>query len=334
LGASVYEGIRILDVQEDANGCTVVGPDFSIRSDAVVLATHLPIVDPGLLAGRCVPTRSYVVAGTVTADAPEGMYLAADEGWTVRAVGAPRTRSRRVTSAPGRIIVGGEGHEMLDGVDSAPRLERLEAWAVERFGLDVTHRWSAFDYQSVDGLPFVGRLAPGARRRFVATAFGKWGMSTSMVAADVLADLIDGRENATAEILDAGRLLPTVTRKAVTHSVKVAKRFVGDRAAAALSSTPELEPGTGVVVRRGTSFVGVACDAAGVVHTVDATCKHLGCIVQFNAGEQTWDCPCHGSRHTIDGEVLDGPTREALTRLDATATASRPAGRTTAGTAR
>jgi glycine/D-amino acid oxidase-like deaminating enzyme/nitrite reductase/ring-hydroxylating ferredoxin subunit len=316
LGTSVYEGIRISDVQEDATGCTVVGPDFSIRSDVVVIATHLPVVDPGLLAGRATPKRSYVVAGTPASAAPTGMYLATDEGWSVRAAGKTPPRSRRVTPPPARVLVGGEGHAMLDGVDSGPRLERLEQWAVERFGLEVTHRWSAFDYESVDGLPFVGKLAPGSTRRFVATGFGKWGMSMSMVSANVIADLIDGRENPAAEILDAGRLLPTVTRKAVTHNVKVAKRFVGDRAAAALAATPSLEPGTGVVVRRGTSVVGHACDVAGQLHTVDATCPHLGCIVQFNAGEQTWDCPCHGSRFAIDGEVLDGPTREPLTRLD------------------
>jgi glycine/D-amino acid oxidase-like deaminating enzyme/nitrite reductase/ring-hydroxylating ferredoxin subunit len=317
MGTSVYEGIRVVDVQEDDTGCTVVGPDFSIRSEVAVLATHLPVVDPGLLAGRATPKRSYVVAGVPAADAPAGMYLATDEGWSVRPAGrALATRSRRVTAPAPRVLIGGEGHPMLDGVDSAPRLERLEQWAVERFGLDVTHRWSAFDYESVDGLPFVGKLAPGARRRFVATGFGKWGMSMSMVSADVIADLIDGREHPAAGILDAGRLLPTVSRKAVTHNVKVAKRFVGDRAAAALTSTPGLEPGTGVVVRRGTSFVGQACDRAGRLHTIDATCPHLGCIVQFNSGEQTWDCPCHGSRFAIDGEVLDGPTRDPLTRLD------------------
>lgn len=315
LGASVYEGIRITDVAEDRTGCTVVGSGFSIRAANVVLATHLPVVDPALLAGRSAPVRSYVVAGYVD-DAPDGMYLAADEGWSIRPTG-PATARKRQSGARRRegspnLLIGGEGHEMLDTVESAPHLERLARWAHERYGMEATHRWSAFDYRPVDGLPFVGRLAPGARRRFVATGFDKWGMSTSMVAADVIADLVDGRPNPTGEILDSTRLLPTVGRTLVKNGAKVAVRFVGDRAAAYITPEAHPEPGTGVVVRRGTSLVATSCDRDGRTHTVDAVCTHLGCIVSFNEGEQTWDCPCHGSRYRLDGKVLDGPAREPL----------------------
>ena len=333
LGASVYEGIRITDVEEDRDGCTIVGPGFSIRAAYAVLATHLPIVDPAMIAARSAPVRSYVVAGRVS-EAPDGMYLAADEGWSIRPTGptAPPTRrttsKRRVTGTP-NLIIGGEGHDMIDDVDSTAPLERLERWAVERYGMQVSHRWSAFDYQSVDGLPYVGRLAPGSHRRFVATAFGKWGMSMSLVAADVIADLIDGRDNPTAEVLDATRILPTVGRTMAKNGLKVAKRFVGDRALALHSSEERLAPGTGVVVRRGTSLVAMSCDLAGQTHVVGATCTHLGCIVSFNAGEQTWDCPCHGSRFTVDGEVLDGPAREPLTPWNAP-----PAAHDTAATER
>lgn len=337
LGASVYEGIPITAVEEDRDGCTIVGPGFSIRSAYAVLATHLPIVDPAMIAARSAPARSYVVAGHV-ADAPEGMYLAADEGWSIRPTGPTtqppkrRTASSRQAANTANLIIGGEGHDMIDGVDSTAPLERLERWAVERYGMKVSHRWSAFDYQSVDGLPYVGRLAPGSHRRFVATAFGKWGMSTSLVAADVIADLIDGRDNPTAEILDATRILPTVGRTMVKNGLKVAKRFVGDRAAAALHSSEErLAPGTGVVVRRGTSLVAMSCDMAGQTHVVGATCTHLGCIVSFNAGEQTWDCPCHGSRFTVDGQVLDGPAREPLTPWSAPPAAPDNAGSEPAG---
>lgn len=315
LGASVYEGIRITGVSEDRTGCTVVGPGFSIRAANVVITTHMPVVDPALLAGRSTPVRSYIVAGRVT-DAPDGMYLAADEGWSIRSAGPAtatkrRSGSTRRTASP-NLLIGGEGHEMLDTVESAPHLERLERWAIQRYGMEVTHRWSAFDYRPVDGLPFVGRLAPGARRRFVATGFDKWGMSTSMVAADVIADLVDGRDNPTAQILDSTRILPTVGRAAVKNGVKVAVRFLGDRAAAFIAPEELPEPGTGVVVRRGTSLLAMSCDRDGRTHMVDAVCTHLGCIVSFNEGEQTWDCPCHGSRYDLDGEVLDGPAREPL----------------------
>jgi nitrite reductase/ring-hydroxylating ferredoxin subunit len=233
------------------------------------------------------------------------MYLAADAGWSVRSAGADQRT----------VLVGGEGHSVLDGVDSGPHVERLEAWARDRFGMKVSHRWSAFDYRSVDGLPFVGALAPGSERRYVATGFGKWGMSMSAVAAEVISDRIAGRITAGTELFDATRLLETLSRAAVKHNAKVSKRFVGDRVRPSHSSVEdanELEPGTGVVVRRGTSLLALSRGLDGSTHCVDAACTHLGCIVAFNAGEQTWDCPCHGSRFTLDGQVLDGPARDPL----------------------
>ena len=308
LGAAVHEATRVTSVEEDRTGCTVAGPGFSIRSSHAVLTTHMPVVDPAMLAGRAAPVRSYVLAGTPAVEVPTGMYLAADEGWSLRP-------ARSSASGP-TLLVGGEGHEMLDHVDSSPHLERLELWAMLHFGMPATHRWSAFDYQPVDGLPFVGRLSPRSKRRFVATGFGKWGMSTSMVAADVIADLVNGRHNPTADILDATRLLPTVGRNLVKNSVGVGKHVVGDRAGALLTPDRSLRPGTGEVVRRGASLVAVACDQEGRTHAVSARCTHLGCIVSFNAGEQTWDCPCHGSRFALDGDVVDGPARDPLPPRD------------------
>src|SRR6056297_1734073 len=312
LGAAVHEGTRVTSVEEDRTGCTVSGPGFSIRCSHAVLTTHMPVVDPAMLAGRAAPVRSYVLAGTPAVDVPTGMYLAADEGWSLRP-------ARASASGP-TLLVGGEGHAMVDHVESSPHLERLELWAMLHFGMEATHRWSAFDYQPVDGLPFVGRLSPRSKRRFVATGFGKWGMSTSMVAADVIADLVNGRHNDTADILDATRLLPTVGRNLVTNSVQVGKHFVGDRAGAVLTPDRSLRPGTGEVVRRGASLVAVACDQEGRTHAVSARCTHLGCIVSFNAGEQTWDCPCHGSRFSPSGEVVDGPARDPLPPHTARAT--------------
>ena len=199
IGVHIIEGVRIRDVTEDSNGCTVRAEDFELAASFAVLATHLPIVDPALIATRTRPQRSYVVAGPASVEIPDGMYLSADRGWSLRRAGSARA---------GTVLAGGEGHPMVDHVTSSANYERLGRWAEQTLGLQAEHRWSAFDYMPVDGVPFIGRLAPTSSRRLVATGFRKWGMSTSMVAADLLADHIDGRNNDAASLFDSTRILP------------------------------------------------------------------------------------------------------------------------------
>jgi glycine/D-amino acid oxidase-like deaminating enzyme/nitrite reductase/ring-hydroxylating ferredoxin subunit len=316
----VLEHVRVTGVDESREGCTVTvgtsstGDARSMRAEHVVLTTHLPIVDPGLLAGRVRPERSYALSGDTERgpDAVRGMYLSVDEGWSIR----PADASTRPS-----LVVGGEGHHMTDDVESADHLERLANWAEERLGVTADHRWSAFDYVTTDGVPYIGRLAPGSSRRLVATGFAKWGFTNSMVAARVLTDAVEGLPP--HPLFDSTRLLPTFGKELVRNNAKVAKRFVLDRVRTAPSR--DLEPGEGAVSREGMHHVARARDTDGVLHELDATCTHLGCIVQFDRGEQTWNCPCHGSRFALDGTVLDGPAvsplrpRRADDRTNATA---------------
>jgi glycine/D-amino acid oxidase-like deaminating enzyme/nitrite reductase/ring-hydroxylating ferredoxin subunit len=303
-GATIVEGARVTDVGERADGCTVSIGEAEVRATFVVLTTHLPVVDPALLAGRSHPERSYAVAGPAP-HSVTGMHLAVDEGWSIRPAPIPEE--------PDWLVVGGEGHSMQDHVSSADHYARLERWARERLGVDVQERWSAFDYAPTDGVPYIGRLASGSRRRFVATGFRKWGMTTSMVAADLLADHIAGRSHRAHALFDATRIMPTLGRDALTANARVAAHFLGARLRAPSDSRLErLQPGEGTVVRIRLHTVAAARDRDGTLHTLRASCTHLGCPVQFNDGEQTWDCPCHGSRFAIDGSVLDGPADRPL----------------------
>jgi Rieske Fe-S protein len=298
----------VTHIDEDDDGCTVhFENEQPVRADRVVQATHLPVTDPAFLAARAKPMRSYVVAGTAP-KVPQGMYLASDAGWSVRPTGG---------TSP-LCIVGGEGHAMADDLASRHRYERLETFARQSLGVTVTHRWSAFDYQPVDGVPFIGRLAPWSQRQYVATGFQKWGMSTSMVAAAILADALEGRANPHAGVFDASRLVSNVGRDLVRHNVQVGKRFVKDRLTATTRriGLADLEPGDGAVVRLDGTPVALSRDHTGIAHAVRATCTHLGCIVGFNDGDQTWDCPCHGSRFALDGAVLDGPATAPLEPVD------------------
>jgi glycine/D-amino acid oxidase-like deaminating enzyme/nitrite reductase/ring-hydroxylating ferredoxin subunit len=308
-GVTILEQRRVTEVTETSNECVVAGADFRVRCDAAVLATHLPVVDPALIAGRMRPERSYALAGPTRSVLPAGMYITHDTDWSLRPA---------LAATGPMLIVGGQGHSMTDHVSSEHHYRALETFASDTFGVDVAYRWSAFDYVSTDLLPYIGRLSPRSRRRYVATGFRKWGMTTSMLAAMIISDQIAGDDNPYASTFDSTRMLPAVSRDLLTNTAQVAGHWIGDRlkgAGQSLGSKAELAIGEARIENRRAVTVGVARGNDGRVHTVKAACTHLGCIVGFNDAEQTWDCPCHGSRFALDGRVLDGPAVKPLEQL-------------------
>jgi Rieske Fe-S protein len=135
-----------------------------------------------------------------------------------------------------------------------------------------------------------------------------------MVAGMIIADEVVGRRSPYADVYDATRLLPTITGDLVGNSAHVVGHFVGDRVRGRMHHDPAtgLQPGEGRVGRVDGVTVAVARGRDGALRTLRATCPHLGCLVAFNDGDQTWDCPCHGSRFDLDGRVLDGPATDPL----------------------
>jgi glycine/D-amino acid oxidase-like deaminating enzyme/nitrite reductase/ring-hydroxylating ferredoxin subunit len=305
-GGRILERTRALDV-DDADPCVVTTDRGVIRARDVVVATHVPFLDRGMFFARQFPMRDYVVAARI--DAPlDGMFLSTEQP----------THSVRVTEdgEATLLIVGGEGHTTGRAGDTEDRYRRLEAWARERFGVtDFTHRWSTQDYTSADRVPYIGRFHLGANRLWVATAFGAWGMTNGTVAGLLLADLVTGTENPWAAVFDPGRVGP-VTPKAksiVKENLAVAKELLaGYVTPGDVSSADDLAPGEAAVVRTGLAKTAAYRDDDGVLHAVSARCTHLGCVVGWNAAERSWDCPCHGSRFGVDGEVLQGPAVEPL----------------------
>jgi glycine/D-amino acid oxidase-like deaminating enzyme/nitrite reductase/ring-hydroxylating ferredoxin subunit len=303
-GGGVYQRTRALDLDQSA--MTVTTDRATIRAGTVVLATHLPFPADGAYFARVEAERSYALAARVAGDRVRGMYISADEP----------TRSVRST-ADGLLLVGGESHKVGQDDDTRERHANLERWARETFDLtSIEFRWSAQDYRTADGLPYVGRLTSGSKRVFTATGYGKWGMTNGTAAAMILSDLIQGRENPWASTFDSTRIaLRQSARRLVSENVDVAKRLVGDRLASlSPSSIESLEPGTGAIVKLdGQTVAGYRADD-GTLHALSATCTHLGCQVRFNTAERTWDCPCHGSRFDVEGQVLEGPAVKDLVR--------------------
>jgi glycine/D-amino acid oxidase-like deaminating enzyme/nitrite reductase/ring-hydroxylating ferredoxin subunit len=307
-GVRVHEDTMAVSV-DAGSPCRVRTADGrTVTAGHVVVATHLPFLDRGLYFARCHPERSYVVAAPYDAEsASEGMYLSTESP-------AHSIRTHRLGSG-NWLLVGGESHK-TGQADAAERYERLESWMLERFGVPAVMRWATQDQMPVDGVPFIGPVDPVSRNVFVATGFRKWGLALGIAASELLAAWVDGRDHPWRELFDTRRVrLRASAGSLLKENANVALRFVGDRLVKR-ADVDSIEPGEGRVVGAGLAQRAVYRDDRGELHALSARCSHLGCIVNWNSGERTWDCPCHGSRFASSGEVIMGPAVQPLEERD------------------
>jgi Rieske Fe-S protein len=133
----------------------------------------------------------------------------------------------------------------------------------------------------------------------------------------LLTDAIVGRRNEWAELFDSKRLKPKASLgKLVKENASAGFHFFADRLHSDGADVEALGPGEGAIVRRGVRKRAVYRDDNGSLHVLSPVCQHLYCHVKWNPAEQSWDCPCHGSRYSGEGQVIQGPTVKPLKRLD------------------
>jgi glycine/D-amino acid oxidase-like deaminating enzyme/nitrite reductase/ring-hydroxylating ferredoxin subunit len=300
-GCLIFEHTRALKVN-DGVPCMVKTSGGKVTADHVVVATHLPFSDRALFFARTHPERSYAIAVRLDGSPPEGMFISAS---------SPTRSLRAHPVADGELLLlGGEGHKVGQGGPTEPRYRRLEEFARRHFPVRaVEYRWSAQDNMPVDFLPFVGKLTPRSRGTFVATGFRKWGLAMAPASAEMIVDNIMGRSNPWASFFDTTRVHPRQSaRDLVIENANVAFHFFADRLTRRASAdAAEIPRGAGRVASKDGRQLAMARDEGGRLHAVSARCTHLGCIVAWNDAERTWDCPCHGSRFSVDGNVLQGP---------------------------
>jgi glycine/D-amino acid oxidase-like deaminating enzyme/nitrite reductase/ring-hydroxylating ferredoxin subunit len=308
-GSHVFERSRAIAVAGGKEHVRISTTRGELTADQVVVATHFPFLDRGGYFARMHPERSYGLGLYLRsgARAPQGMYLSTE---------SPSHTVRSHPTAKGEMVItGGESHKTGQGGDTAERVARLEQWARERFDVrSIEYRWSTQDNMPVDGVPYIGRLAPFQKRLWVATGFMKWGLTNGTAAGMILTDLIAGRDNPWASLFDATRFKPLASAtEFVKENVNVGARFVGDHLAPPdVRSVGSIPPGEAAIVRRGAGKVAAYRDEDGTLHAVSAVCTHLGCQVQWNSAERSWDCPCHGSRFDVTGHVIQGPAVKDL----------------------
>jgi nitrite reductase/ring-hydroxylating ferredoxin subunit len=308
LGVWFLPSLSASTVESEGSSLRIGVSDGSfIVAGHVIEASHMPFLNRGGAFARLTPGRAFALAAPLPPDARAGSTYTSDDP----------TRSTRVVRHEDRswLIAVGEHQTTGRGGPPSAKAGSLARWARDVFGIrEVGFAWSAQDLHSTDHLPMVGQVG-GDPRVLMATGFGGWGYTNAAAAAHVLHSMItDGDPPAWSADWDPRRTgLPGSLPGLVASGADVAGCFIGDRIRSFNSPKDSgLLPGQSSVRREGSRTVARYRDPTGELHEVDARCTHLGCLVRWNDEEVTWDCPCHGSRFSISGEVLEGPAHTPL----------------------
>lgn len=297
--------------------CLSAADGYEVRAKHVVFACHFPFVNfPGLYFARMYQESSYVLA-LKDAHQPQGMFLGDGEnGYSFRNYGD-------------LLLFGGGKHRA--GKNKGGRYELLRQKAGELFPgcREITH-WSAQDGMTTDGVPYIGRYSSAkpdggakAGNWYIAAGFQKWGMTTSMVSSKILCDLVCGRKNPYADVFSPQRFslmdVPSLLGNSAQAAAGTAKRIFR----MPKLSAEDVKIGQGGIVRADGKRRGVYVDENGKKHFSEIKCTHLGCGVEWNPDEQSWDCPCHGSRYDCRGRLISGPAQSNITVESCEAAESR-----------
>jgi len=309
-GAKLFTHKTVIDVQEEGKAVQVTLEDNSkITARTVIVATNSPIISQTVHV-RQAPYRSYAIA----ADMPPSSLPPALIWDTLDSY--HYVRLKRGNAAQGevdQIIIGGEDHKTGLDHDEGTHFDNLLEWARPRFpGIGtVRARWSGQVMEPSDGVAFIGRI-PGYSHVYMTTGDSGMGMTHSVIASMLLRDLATGKDNAWAELYNPARVSLRALPSMMKENLTAISRLGAHLTPGELHSRDDIPPGQGAIIRHGAKKLATYRDESGAFHELSATCTHLGCVVEWNPTEKSWDCPCHGSRFDITGTVLTGPAIRPL----------------------
>lgn len=293
----IYERTKVKKVE----GNMVITENGTIKAGKIIFASHYPFINvPGYYFMRMHQERSYIIA-LENVETINGMYLGIDEGGHSFRMSGPF------------MLLGGEKHRTGEnragGQYGNLRKKAEELWR----GSKEVAFWSAQDCMTLDGVPYIGRYSSATPDWYVETGFGKWGMTGSMVSAMIISDLVTGKKAENAEVFSPQRF--TISASAKTffeEGIQSVKHLSKKLIAPPRAYVRELPLGHGGVVEVKGEKAGVYKNEKGEVFVVSVTCPHLGCQLEWNPEEKSWDCPCHGSRFDYEGNLLDNPSGKGI----------------------
>lgn len=311
-GGEIYENTTAVDIDTSATKPAVITRNGNrVTCRYAISCSHFPFYDGrGFYFTKLHAERSYVLGIKSKTEFPGGMYYSADSP----------TRSIRYTPMNGEklLLVSGDGHKTGQGTSTYKHYKALEDFAEQVVGIEeIKYRWSAQDLYTLDKVPYVGQITENHPNVLVATGYRKWGMSNGTAAAHILCDIVLEKENPYKELYDPSRFYADPSIKTfLMQNLDVAGHLIAGKFDTAEKFIEDVGKDEGAIVVVEGRRAGCYRNTEGDISLVDTTCTHMGCEVEWNSGDRTWDCPCHGSRYSIAGEVIEGPAKKPLTKLE------------------
>jgi glycine/D-amino acid oxidase-like deaminating enzyme/nitrite reductase/ring-hydroxylating ferredoxin subunit len=306
-GTRIYNGTHAEQITGGADARVETNRGV-VRATAIVVATNSPVNDLVAIHTKQAAYRTFVVGARVRRDSlPQILLWDTPDPYHY-------VRLQRTPDGDDVLIVGGEDHKTGQANDGEERFRRLESWTRERFPQVQTfaYRWSGQVMEPIDSLALIGRNPLDSENVYVATGDSGNGMTHGTIAGMLITDLIMGRDNPWAGLYDPARKSLGAIKEFAKENVNVAAQYVDVVTPGAVDDVAAIAPGEGAVIRRGAGKVAAYRSHDGHLSELSAFCTHLGCVVRWNSVEQTWDCPCHGSRFGTDGHVVNGPAIRPL----------------------
>jgi glycine/D-amino acid oxidase-like deaminating enzyme/nitrite reductase/ring-hydroxylating ferredoxin subunit len=311
----IFENTAVRSVEREKDRFILKTDQAEISARYVVHATHTP-KGVKLVQTLLGPYREYGIACRLKVQqGDEGIF------WGYHEEGKKISTRTYSNGGDHYLIVVGEPHKTGQASDNKRHILYLEDFAARFFDVqDTIYRWGGQHYRPADLLPYIGAGNSGSGE-FIATGFSTDGLVYGTLAAMIIADEITGRKNEWAEVYDAGRIQPLkAAPEFIKENMNVAVQMVKDYAGLTLGSIKselkDLKSGEGTIIKHEGKKLAVYRNDDNSFEALSAVCPHMKCIVHWNNAEQSWDCPCHGSRFQTDGTVLEGPAFSPLEKID------------------
>lgn len=299
---NIYTNTSAIGIEKINNVNKIVTQEgHKIQCKNIVIATNFPFTGKiGMYFARMYSEKSYVICAK-SANIPEGIFTNIEK--PKRSIKSAYMESERV------LIINGENHKIIKNENEINRFNKLKKFAYENYNItEIYKKWTINQLHSVDNIPFIGNLTKSSKNIYIATGFGRWGISNAAAAAITIMRYIINIDNPYSQVFsplrfDSNDVKTFIIQNVVTKKDNNKKEYI---------EIKNLKNDSGAIVNYNGKIVGAYRDINGIFHIVSLVCTHLKYELEWDSKNKQWYCPHHGSRYSVYGEVVEGPAKKNL----------------------